>query len=349
MPELVPHRRATGFDGSNREYRSPITGRNFHEGLRPVTVELADSTQGRGSCLGCRDAPCMMLAETEMDLPQVIKEFPGNPSKEVCPTQAITWGATDQFVQVNEGTCIGCGLCVARCPYGAISLGGRGVAVVEAGDPDGLTVGTPNVPNRLGHPETVAMGRIAPMDLAAVRQMPESIAGMYSHVANRFVRNLLIACGVQCRIHRPGDTNVRMDGVLATADGNLGVLEIEFGGEPLDSLRAVLEDVAVLHSRYGIELDVIAPVSVVGELPNARSEYFLVIQDVEDVLRLRCRTLTVGALLAVLWGFQRIEGFAEGLFTTSPDGTDLLPEMQRHISGSLQTHEPYPGAFRPAK
>ena len=93
MPELVPHRRATGLDGSNREYRSPIKVRHFHEGLRAVTVELADSTRGRGSCLGCRDAPCMMLGETEMDLPQVLKEVPGNPSKEVCPTQAITWGS----------------------------------------------------------------------------------------------------------------------------------------------------------------------------------------------------------------------------------------------------------------
>ena len=91
------------------------------------------------------------------------------------------------------------------------------------------------------------------------------------------------------------------------------------------------------------------PVSVVGELPNARSDYFQVIQDVEVVLGLRCRTLTVGALLSVLWTFQRIDGFGEDLFTTSNEDTDLLPGMQSYFPELIPTHEPYPGAFRPAK
>jgi hypothetical protein len=45
-----------------------------------------------------------------------------------------------------------------------------------------------------------------------------------------------------------------MDGVLGLSDGRLGVLEIELGNAVLDSPRFLLEDVAVLHGRYGIEV-----------------------------------------------------------------------------------------------
>ena len=193
------------------------------------------------------------------------------------------------------------------------------------------------------------VGRIGPMDTPVVGQMPTTIASMYNNVATRFIRNLLIQCGVQCRTRRPGDTNVRMDGVLATADGGLGVLEIEFGNGVLESPRALLEDLAVLRGRYGIESDIITPVSVVAELPSTRSEYFQVINDIEKVLSFCCRTVTVGALLAIIWNFQRIEGFSENLFTTSPNDTDLLPAMQLNLSELIPACEPYPGAYRPSK
>ena len=104
--------------------------------------------------------------------------------------------------------------------------------------------------------------------------MPDAIGSLNSNAGTRFIRNLLIECGIKCRIRRPGDTNVRMDGVLATAEGRLGVLEIELGNAVLESPRELLEDVAVLHGRYGIEVASIDPVSIITSLPNARSEYF---------------------------------------------------------------------------
>ena len=128
------------------------------------------------------------------------------------------------------------------------------------------------------------------------------------------MRNLLIECGLKCRTRRPGDTNVRIDGVLATPDGRPGVLEIEFDTAVLDNPRKLLEDVAVLHGRYSIEVSSIDPVSVVKLLPNARSEYYQVISDIEKILGLRLRTVTVGVMLVMLWHFEKLEGFRGDLF-----------------------------------
>ena len=175
----------------------------------------------------------------------------------------------------------------------------EGVAVVESGDPDDLTVAADRTLSSAGHVRTQRVGRIGPVRISAVQQMPDSIDSLNSNAGTRLVRNLLIECGIKCRIRRSGDTNVRMDGVLATAEGRLGVLEIELGNAALESPRELLEDVAVLHSRHGIEVGSIDPVSVITKLPNARSEYFRVMSDIEKVLTLRCRTVTVGALLAV--------------------------------------------------
>lgn len=349
MPELVPHLRDRGSVGYVRVYQESLTVRDFNNGLQPVIIELSNGMKGHGTCLGCHDAPCMMLSEADMKLSESLAAFPGNPSREICPTQAITWDDSDEFTHVNSEACIGCGLCVARCPYGAISLSDQGVAVVEHDDLDDLTVEGANSTSPEEHPETLRIGRIGPIDSPSVREMPNSIAKMPNHVATRFIRNLLIECGMKTRTRRQGDTNIRIDGVLFTKDKDVGVLEIELGNDVLASPRALLEDVAVLHRRYGVEKENITPVSVVVELPNRRTEYFRVIDDIEKVLGLRCRTVTVGALLSMIWHFQRINGFTEGLFETSPDDSDLLPAMQRYVSESIPAIEPYPGAYRSSK
>ncbi len=52
------------------------------------------------SCQQCVDAPCM----------------------EVCPVKAISRDESLSVVQVNQETCIGCRMCVAACPFGAMGF-----------------------------------------------------------------------------------------------------------------------------------------------------------------------------------------------------------------------------------
>jgi hypothetical protein len=140
-----------------------------------------------------------------------------------------------------------------------------------------------------------------------------------------------------------------MDGIVDLPNDRVGVLEIELTAAVLESPRALLEDVAVLHGRYGIDVARVDPISVIMRLPNARSEYFQVVADIEEVLKIRCRTITVGSLLALLWHFATIDGFPNGLFMTEADGTDLSLAMREVVCGAIPAVEPYPGAYRSAK
>ena len=350
MSEVVPHRSARNQDGKIREYHGQVARLDFGEGLQPIMVEFNDGAKGCGTCLGCHDSPCMTLAVDDVALPEALREFPGAPDRDICPTGAITFDASSEFAEVDGKACIGCGLCVARCPYGAVSLAHDGVAVVEISDPDDLTADVPvNSPSVTGHLRPERVGRIGPIDHPALGHMPDSIADLNPHQRARFVRNLLIECGIKCRTRRMGDTNVRMDGVLATSDGRLGPFEIEFRSDVLESQRELLEDVAVLRGRYGIEVTTIDPVSVLTQLPSTRTEYYRVMDDIEKVLGLRCRTVTVGALLAVFWHFESIDGFPGDLFITSPNGTDLLSSIRHYISNSIPDNPPYEGAYQPIK
>jgi len=349
MSEVVPHKKRIGREGRVRDYLAPAERLNFGKGGHAVKVRLSDGREGRGTCLGCKDAPCMTLTAGDTALPKALRDFPGDPTKEVCPTRALSWNEGANTILADADTCIGCGLCVARCPYGAISLSAEGKAIVETSDPDRLTATCDNGSNPTEHANPQRVGQLGTVGSPALWEMPESVAALGDLASTQFVRNLLIACGIECRTRRRGDTNVRMDGVLSMADGRLGVLEIELGNAVLDSPRALLEDVAVLHGRYGIEINQIDPVSVILGLPNARSEYFQVIADIEKVLGLQCRTLTIGSLLVVLWQFQTIDGFAGDLFMTSPGDTDLWPAMTKFISKLISADQPYAGAYRPSK
>ena len=349
MSELVPHKKTIDRPGKLREYRPLPKLLDFAEGSRPVKVSLANGKQGRGTCLGCHDAPCMMLGLSNTTVPETLAEFPGDPGREVCPTRAISWNNAREAVVVNADSCIGCGLCAVRCPYGAISFTDKGKAVVESADPDGLTVACNHREEFAEHAKPKRKGRLGSGSVSILREMPDSIARLSDIVSSQFVRNLLIECGIECRTRRRGDTNMRMDGVVGFTDGRLGVLEIELANSVLDSPRALLEDVAVLHGRYGIEVERIDPLSVILSLPNARSEYYQVIADIEKVLAIRCRTLTVGVLLVLLWKFRTIDGFPGDLFMTSPRDTNLGSSVERLARGAIPLVEPYGGTYKPFK
>lgn len=348
QPEVLQHKSTRGVATNARSYRADVTAIDFGAGALPPTVVLADGVSGHGLCLGCNDTPCMLKLPSESIVSNVLDSFPGDPAAAVCPTEAITWNAQQGVVQVNSELCIGCGLCVARCPYGAIYLKDEQTAIVLTDDPGKLLETTAHHPVRV-HPVPRRLGRMGKSTSAALSNLPTAVVALSDVTAALLIRNVLHELGIKCRIRRRGDTNVRIDAVAAFDDGLMAVVEIELTSAALDSPRALLEDIAVLHTRYALPIGVICPISLVLSLPNARSEYYQVIDDIQRVLGIRCRTITVGALFLLLWNFGKVPGLKTDLFLTQAGGADLLPSLKSLISDLRYDGEPYPAALRTAK
>lgn len=340
MSDFVVHKgRRTGGTFA-RHYGAEVADVHFEHEER-TAVWLSDERAGAGSCLGCGSAPCMEKDASELALPGALDSFPGDPSLDVCPTRAISWDRAQAVAVVAKDDCIGCGLCIARCPYGAISLIDGQAAHVETSDPDKLIVVGPAEGE---HPQPKRSGQIATLDAPAAAQIPATVGALEDARTTLLVRNLLNEVGLNARTRRRGDTNIRIDAVGYSRSERAFVAEIETGVAVLESPRALLEDVAVLHSRYGYAVEGIDPVSVILSFPNVRSEYYQVIRDIEKVLGLRCRTVTIGALIALLWNSAKLDGFDGDAFTIGDGTIDLSDSL-----GIEGVAEPYSGAFTPAK
>ena len=77
----------------------PGVARTFVDELEWGSGDAADRMSAQHSCFQCEDAPCVAA----------------------CPTGA-SFVADDGTVGVDRGRCIGCGVCVPSCPYGARTI-----------------------------------------------------------------------------------------------------------------------------------------------------------------------------------------------------------------------------------
>lgn len=342
MSDFVVHKGQRVQGSFARHYGVQSTEVHYEPGKKTVII-LADGRSGVGSCLGCGSAPCMEKEASELALFGSLDAYPGDPSRDVCPTKAIDWDRETSTAIINSDDCIGCGLCIRRCPYGAISLANGLFAMVETTDPDKLIINGPVVGE---HPNVKQSGQISTLDAPAARNLLLTVSSLKDVQTAILVRNLLNEVGLNARTRRRGDTNMRIDVVGFSRRENPFVAEIETGMGVLESPRALLEDVAILHSRYGYVVEEIDPVSIILAFPNVRSEYYQVIRDIEKVLRLRCRTLTIGALVAMVWNFYKLEGFEADTFCVGENVINLTDSLGLN---SKKWPEPYPGAFTPAK
>ena len=275
-----------------------------------------------------------------------LPDFPRDPSRDVCPVDAMRWNQVAYGPMIDANKCIGCGLCAVSCPYGAIGLSSDGTAVVQEQDP---AITMPVTAQDQSHSRLPRHGALGDPAMPFVRRLPSIMARLADIPRSRMTRNMLIASGISARTRRKGDTNVRMDGVLNFVSGAIGVFELEASSAALESPRALLEDIAVLHGRFHVPMDDIVPVSIVAELPNVRAEYYQVIDDISSVLNIQCRTLTLGLLCLLMWRFRSLPDLkASDLFTTQAGTVDLHRSLVV-IDPYFPAEEPYPGAFRPAK
>jgi hypothetical protein len=222
-------------------------------------------------------------------------------------------------------------------------LDGGTVAAVATSDDDSLILA---YSTKGEHAKPSKAGLVGLPVSPPVANLPSVIASLDDNKKALLVRNLFHELGINARVRRRGDTNMRIDAVGLSRSARPFVAEIELSAAVLESPRALLEDVAILHARYGYSVALIDPISVILSFPNIRSEYYQVIRDIENVLGIRCKTITIGGLIMLLWGFSRLDSFESDGFSPGAGRADLTKVL---TDAGHSAYEPYPGALKPAK
>jgi carbon-monoxide dehydrogenase iron sulfur subunit len=92
-----------------------------------VARELLGATQERPQ----PRARVMVMAAGEMAIPLQCRQCEDAPCVAVCPAQALQKPAPDSPVTTRPELCIGCKSCVLVCPFGVISVGAEGKAIIK--------------------------------------------------------------------------------------------------------------------------------------------------------------------------------------------------------------------------
>jgi hypothetical protein len=166
---------------------------------------------------------------------------------------------------------------------------------------------------------------------------------------NHLARNLLMATGIGVAMRRRGDTNLRMDLVMELPGSGQGTAEVELGSGILDAPRFILDDIAVLASRYGIRKESILPIVITLSLPNQRSEYWQLIKDIKKVLNVKINSVTLG-MLAIFVSNRSILRFKTGEeFYIDPDCPSLRTKIEKALGRKLRITTGYSGLFESEK
>lgn len=306
------------------------------------TVFFSDGGQANGSCIHCPNMPCIEYAPTEL-LVEGFNDFPADLDQRVCPTAAITWNIEDSAPSVNLDECISCGLCVARCPVGAIQFNPGVGAIVND---------TENAYFQLSHDRVTQeivdsiIARLAniPINGSFALENDELIEDVHNRILAKLktapklpqhlTRNLLIALGNSAAMRRQGDVNIRMEIVSSNTDSK-GTAEVEFGAGVLDAPRNILDNVAVLHSRYNVPKEEISAFIVSLALPNQRTEYWQVIKDINSVLEIKIGSITVTALMLLLWARQSLLASQDAMFYADSENRSIRASLEASLNRAL--------------
>lgn len=296
-------------------------------------VRFSSRLEVPGACIGCSDSPCMQYSLAELQ-EQPVDGFLSDFASRVCPTDAITRDGSGVPTVDAEG-CIGCGVCLRRCPTGAISMPPGEAAEINA---------TANA----------AFTRSGGLDIAASRTLfrrVRSSGPVFSRGgleaarenlrwpgrdgdARLLVRNLLISLGHRCSLARRG--GIRVAALSREPEGRLNVIEFNWKNDPEHLRRLLFDDLPVVVERYQIEAAAIALettrcLMIVRALPDREQTAMSQIARASKswVPNTVVHVLTVEALACIAWSGRWLTGPADErkLDLEAPDQEGLIASL----------------------
>ncbi len=326
-------------------------------GGNSAVILFSDGKYSPGSCIRCANPLCIEFSPSELEL-DIFTDFPADRDEVVCPTGAITWPQEDYSPVVDGGLCISCGLCVSRCPVRAIYMDQEGAHVNDEPN-EHFQIHDVPATQAVTDATARAFGRVTETGVyltesdavltGFLTKFKEVARDQSAQFPNLLARNLFITCGVGAAIRRRGDTNIRMDMVLGPPGIESGTGEVELGAGVLDSPRNILDNVAVLVSRYEVSKKRIVPVIVSLSLPNQRSEYWQVIKDIRNVLDIKINSITIGALVILVWNRKYIVIETGEELYIDVASSFLQPKLEQFLGRKLNIVKGYPGFLESEK
>lgn len=312
--------------------------------FRPL--ELAD---GPAPCWRCKDAPCVTFAEADLTRPFPV-EMPRLPDNRVCPTDAIVV-ETGSAPQISPEACIGCGLCVVRCPVGAIHLDPVDAVAVVASESNTADVQWDDFEEARSTAARSLSWQAAPFDDAKLVALQlaravDAISRQHAPTVTRLlVRNAFLVSGDSGRANIPGD-NAAWAEVAAARNDAVGLVQIEPNQLSLDAHRRLLAGIAVAVARFELPADRLVPVVVVPALPNVRSDFYRVVADIKQFLGLNIRTVPFAGLYLAIRnnGSSALETFASGFYID-----DRTPADENWINETFGADAATAPGLRPPK
>lgn len=267
-------------------------------------VEFTNGHEGPAVCLHCPDAPCVVFSPDEVQV-EVGIETTYSSNRGTCVYDAISWDDESASPLINPDVCTGCGVCIGRCPVGAIRLN-DGIAELNSGKSAHFGPAIDSIQFERARGELKEAGvrecvKGAPG--ALVNQMPDIIRGLLGSGDTRLafgllVRNLFLTAGLASRTSITGDNNALGD-IVVRLGNRTAVTELDLGAGMLDAVRRVLTDLAIAHSRRGKSRTKLVAVVVCADFPRRRSDVYELLGDIRAVLDLDIRVLPL-ALLVLL-------------------------------------------------
>lgn len=319
----------------------------------PNQIELEGGLITVGTCLRCKNSPCIKFREEEIKLSK-LSQFPIDSSCNLCPTGGIEWSYENEAPIINEELCIGCGLCASRCPACAIYFKDNGTFAINDETDDYFVLNkTATDDEKTNH--TLALLRNIPWSNSLIQETNKIFIVLYRKTflltgdkPNLLTRNILIQLGLKTGIRRTGDTHIRMDIVFEDLANDItGVGEVEFGMDVLSTPRNTLDNLAVFISRY--EISKILPTIFHLSLPNQRSEYWKVIKDIKVVLGMPIRTITLGTLLLFLWNNIKLSMNTISNLYSDDDNFSGRQTIESALGKKINITEGFLGIIEPQK
>lgn len=309
------------------------------------------SASYKSFCIKCVDKRCQKIPIDKIRLSK-LGDFSYDMDDDLCPVEAIH--IEDGIPSIDAKKCILCGLCIANCPIGAIGIKDNEVYINRKISPsmrENMSVSPQSIKEQMEQAEnylhTEKIGVLIKESPDLLREIQRRLKKVDDRYRNKIVRNLLIGLGCKATTPRRGDVASRMDGIYDIED-TIGTVEVEFGSDSLSTIRGILDDIAILQHKYRIDKSDEYPLAVLVDMPNLRQDYWNVIKDVKDITNIRINTITVIALMILLWNRGTLNPRIVPYYVDY-DNTSIRNILEKHLGRMLDIPERFLGLFEPEK